>query len=112
MMTTNGYELPIELVSNYLDGLVNQFFKILPLKEDGEPSLNEFMKSLQVELIGHKGLMEYIKNDSMYMTLLSILQYLIDNNCDDFDTAVVKREVFKAISICKKLRKKYCVEGV
>lgn len=112
MTTTSGYELPIKLVSNYLDGLVNQFFKILPLKEDGEPSLNEFMKSLQVELIGHKSLMEYLHDDSMYMTLLSILQYLIDNNHDDFDTAIVKREVFKAISICKKLRKKYCSEGM
>ena len=112
MKTVNGYNLPTKMVDNYLQWLVNQFFKILPLKEDGEPSLNEFMKSLQVELMGHKSLMRYLKDDSMYMTLLSILQYLIDNNCDDFDTAVVKREVFKAISICKKLRKKYCGEGM
>lgn len=112
MTTTNGHDIPIELVGNYLDWLVNQFFKILPLKENREPSLNEFMKSLQIELIGHKSLMEYIQNDSMYMTLLSILQYLIDNNGDNLDTAVVKREVFKAISICKKLRKKYCSEGM
>lgn len=109
MNTTNGYDIPKDLVGNYLGGLVNQFFKILPIKESGEPSLNEFMKSLQVELIGHKGLMEYLSYDSMYMTLLSILQYMIDNDCD---THVVKREVFKAISICKKLRKKYCSEGV
>lgn len=100
MRTTNGYNIPTEMVGNYLGGLVNQFFKILPIKESGEPSLNEFMRSLQVELLGHKGLMRYLKYDSMYMALLSILQYLIDNDCD---TPVVKREVFKAISICKKL---------
>jgi len=109
MNTTNGYDIPADLVGNYLGGLVNQFFKILPIKESGEPSLNEFMRSLQIELIGHRGLMEYLNHDSMYMTLLSILQYMIDNDCD---THVVKREVFKAISICKKLRKKYCSEGV
>ena len=91
MRTTNGYNIPTEMVGNYLGGLVNQFFKILPIKESGEPSLNEFMR--------------YLKYDSMYMALLSILQYLIDNDCD---TPVVKREVFKAISICKKLREKYC----
>lgn len=108
MRTTNGYDIPTNMVGNYLNGLVNQFFKILPIKESGEPSLNEFMKSLQVELIGHKSLMEYIQYDSMYMTLLSILQYMIENDCS---TQVVKREVFKAISICKKLRKKYCSEG-
>lgn len=109
MNTINGYDIPAEMVGNYLSGLVNQFFKILPIKESGEPSLNEFMRSLQVELIGHKDLMAYLSNDAMYMTLLSILQYMIDNDCD---TPVVKREVFKAISICKKLRKKYCSEGV
>lgn len=112
MKTTNGYSIPTEMVENYLEWLVNQFFKILPLKEDGEPSLTEFMRSLQVELLGHKSLMLYLQYDSMYMTLLSILQYLIDNNSDELDNTVVKREVFKAISICKKLRKKYCGEGV
>lgn len=109
MRTVNGYNLSSEMVGNYLGGLVNQFFKILPIKESGEPSLNEFMRSLQVELLGHKSLMRYLENDSMYMTLLSILEYLINNDCE---TQVVKREVFKAISICKKLREKYCGKGV
>ena len=109
MITTNGHDIPSEMVNNYLNGLVNQFFKILPIKESGEPSLNEFMKSLQVELLGFKGLMVEIGNDSMYLTLLSILQYLIENECE---TAVVKREVFKAISVCKKLQNKYCETGV
>lgn len=108
MITTNGYDVPIEMVGKYLDGLVNQFFKILPIKESGEPSVNEFMKSLQVELLGFKRLMAEVGNDSMYMTLLSILQYLIENDCS---IPVVKREVFKAISICKKLRNKYCETG-
>ena len=105
MMTADGYDIPTEMVGKYLNGLVNQFFKILPIKESGEPSLNEFMRSLQVELIGFKGLMAEIGNDSMYLTLLSILQYMIENDCD---VPTVKREVFKSISICKKLQKKYC----
>ena len=105
MITINGYDIPTEMVDKYLNGLVNQFFKILPIKESGEPSLTEFMRSLQVELLGFKDLMTAIGNDSMYLTLLSILQYLIENDCD---TPAVKREVFKAISICKKLRNKYC----
>lgn len=107
MMTVTGLSIPNEMVGNYLGGLVNQFFKILPIKESGEPSLKEFMSSLQLELIGFKDLMSELKNDSMYLSLLSILQYLIDNDCE---TGIVRREVFKAISICKKLRKKYCGE--
>lgn len=109
MKTVTGHEISNELLVNYLDTLVNQFFKILPIKESGEPSLKEFMRSLQVELIGCKALIEALSNDAMLLSLISILQYMIDNDCD---TPVVKREVFKAISICKKLKKKYCDEGV
>lgn len=105
MMTVNEYDVPAVMFDRYLKGLVNQFFKILPIKESGEPSLNEFMRSLQVELLGFGSLMSFIKNDSMYLSLLSILQYLIDNECD---VPTVKREVFKSISICKKLHNKYC----
>lgn len=109
MNTITGHEISNELLINYLDTLVNQFFKILPIKESGEPSLNEFMRSLQIELIGCSALAEALSNDAMLLSLISILQYMIDNDCD---TPVVKREVFKAISICKKLKKKYCNEGV
>ena len=105
MTTVGGHDVPTKMVEKYLCGLINQFFKILPIKESGEPSLNEFMKSLQAELLGFKGLMIALENDSMYLSLLSILQYLIDNDCE---IPIVKREVFKAISICKKLRNKYC----
>ena len=109
MKTVNNYEIPDGMLENYLAALVNQFFKILPIKESGEPSLKDFMRSLQIELIGCKNLMDQLSNDPMYLSLIAILQYMIDNDCE---TSVVKREVFKAISICKKLRKKYFGEGV
>lgn len=109
MKKVGNNQIPAKLVENYLYGLVNQFFKILPLWESGEPSLSEFMRNLQSELIGHKSLMQFVEFDSMYMTLLSILQYLIDVH-PGCDISIVKREVFGAISICKKLRRKYCEE--
>lgn len=109
MITSRGYNISDSIVEGYLRGLVHQFFKILPLKESEEPSLNEFMQSLQIELLGFQGLVGKVGCDSMYLTLLSILQYLIENDCD---TPVVKREVFKAISICNKLRLKYYAEEV
>ena len=100
-------ELPIQLKHNYFNNLVNQFFKILPMKEDGEPSLGEYMNSLLLELIGSTGVMAELNYDSMFMSLIVTLQYLIDNNPE---TAVVKREVFKSITICKRLAKKYRFE--
>lgn len=105
MITITGVDISDELLSNYLSGLIDQFFKILPMRETGEPSLKEFMRSLQLELLGCKGLIEYLSNDSMFLSLIAILQYMIDEDCE---VPIVKREVFKAISICKKLRKKYC----
>lgn len=100
-------DLPNELLENYFHNLVNQFFKILPMKEDGEPSLEEYMKSLLLELRGCTGIMAELNHDSMFMSLIATLQYLIDNDCE---TAVVKREVFKCITICKRIAKKYHFE--
>lgn len=94
-----------ELLSNYFESLVNHFFKILPMREQNESSLIIYMKSLKAELTGYSNLASSVNNDSSLLTLLSILQYLIDN--PDEDVSEVKREVFKAISICNKLKNKY-----
>lgn len=108
MMTRRNYSVPDKMVADYFAQLVNKFFKILPIKENGEPSLNEYLLSLQIEMLGLRGLMILIHNDSMYLSLLAILEYLIEN---DVDVRVVRREVFKAISICNKLEKKYTSKG-
>lgn len=103
-MTGREFSVPDEMVANYFAQLVNKFFKILPIKESNESSLEEYLKSLQVELLGLRGLMQLINNDSMYLSLLAILEYLIEN---EVEVRVVKREVFKSISICKKLQERY-----
>lgn len=104
MMTKRELELPTMMFSNYLRALVGQFYKILPIKESGEPSLGKYMESLQRELLGCHSLIVALENDDLFLSLLSILQYLIENDCD---TKIVKSEVFKAITICKKLQKRY-----
>ena len=102
IQTTAGVPMSAAVLDNYLRSLINLFFKILPLKESGERSLETYMKSLQAELLGCNALV-----DSMFLSLASILQYLIDN--PDCDVVFVRREVFRAISICNKLREKYAV---
>lgn len=108
MNTSNGYELPDKMIENYLTTLINKFFKILPLKEHKEPSLKDYMSSLQFELIGSQSLITAFHYDSRYLSLIAILQYMINNPCD---VTEVKRQVFNAISICKKLKEKYCSNG-
>lgn len=105
--TTAGVPMDAIVLNNYLRALINLFFKILPIRESGESSLDTYMRSLQSELLGCKELVVAIHEDPMFLSLISILQYLIDNPTCSVST--VKREVFKAISICNKLKAKYTV---
>lgn len=108
--TKAGIAVDAELMRNYFKRLVNLFFKILPMRENNEDSLLTYMQSLQVELLGCQGLIPLIQTDSDYLTMLSILQYLIDN--PECKVSEVKREVFHAISICNKLHAKFPPEVI
>lgn len=105
VMTTTNAELDSGLVYNYFGNLVNQFFKILPMREAEEETLPVYLESLRSELLGCGKLIEDLEYDPSFLTLINILQFLIDNpECSVFKT---KREVFKAISICNKFRSLY-----
>lgn len=97
-----------KVLSNYLDTLVNSFFKILPIKESEPNTLENYVKSLEIELVGCNSLFEGTNFDSALLVLISILRYLQENECE---VSVVRREVFKSISIIKNLKKKYFEDG-
>lgn len=103
-MNDRNIEFSGNIVKKYLDRMINQFYKILPLKENKESSLNRYMESLQREMLGCKELVKQIGEDGAYLSLLSILQYLIDNDCE---VKVVRSEVFKAIRLCENLKNRY-----
>lgn len=109
--TTAGIPMSAELLDRYMRSLVDRFFKILPIKESeneyGEDSLDAYIRSLQAELLGCKELVVVVNEDPSFMSLINILQYLIDT--PECSVRTVKREVFRAISICNKLKAKYAV---
>lgn len=107
MTIDTSYGVPMEdaVFGNYIRSLVNKFFKILPIREAGDESLKTYMESLQCELIGCSSLVAVVHADPLYMSMLCILQSLIDNA--DAPVSTFRREVFKAISICNKLKSKY-----
>lgn len=107
IQTTVGVPMNAMVLSNYLAALINHFFKILPIRENGDSSLRVYMRSLQAELLGCRELVEAIHDDALFLTLISILQHLIDT--PDCPVQDVKREVFRAISICNKLKSRYAV---
>ena len=107
--TASGHQIDSVLLKNYFRALINQFFKILPLWEAKEPSLEVYMQSLQAELLGCRELVRVVRDDALFLSMASILQYLIDN--PGLGTPVVKREVFRAISLCNRLQAKYATLG-
>lgn len=93
------------LIYNYLDTMVNSFFKILPIRESEAESLPVYLTSLQHELLGCEGLIHELNDDARFMRLMVMVQYLLDH--PEASIADVKREVFKAIRICTQLRDQY-----
>lgn len=104
--TTRGVPIDEVLLEKYMQRLVNLFFKILPIRESEDETLETYMQSLQVDLLGCSELVVAIHHDPDFLSLISILQFLIDNSKSP--VAVYRREVFKAISICNKLKGNYC----
>lgn len=105
----NGEKISSELLVNYFQNLVNRFFKILPMRENNEQTLEVYMTGLQSELMGCKSFIPELCVDAKFLSLLSILQYLIENECP---VSEVKRYVFEAISTCNKLQGTYLVMEV
>lgn len=105
--TSAGIQMDATVLENYFRSLINLFFKILPLKESKERSLETYMRSLQAELLGCRSLVVVIHEDPLFLSLISILQYLIDH--PESNVVFVRREVFRAISICNKLKERYAV---
>lgn len=109
MTVTRTHEIPTVLLGNYFSSMIGQFYKILPMWEDREKTLPYYMCSLENEMLGNKWLIEATGGDSMYMSLLGILSFL---QTGEPELPEVRREVFKAISICKKLKEKYGAQEV
>ena len=108
MTNTDGVYIDDVLLSNYFKNLVNMLFKILPIRESEEPSLVVYIESLKAEILGCDGLIKAVNADPMLMSLAAILQFLGDN--PSAEPHVFKREVFKAINICNKLKARYAFQ--
>ena len=103
--TSVGIPIDSVYLQKYFAHLVDQFFKILPMRECGEETLPTYMQSLQRELLGCQGLVFRLQAEPMFVSLLAILQAMID--APDSEVSDVKRDVFKAITICNKMKDLY-----
>lgn len=100
------------LIANYFEMLVNKVFKILPIIENNEESIATYTDSLRCELQGFQSLLPSIGEDPIFLSFLSIVQWLVDSVTDaDIQYKVIRREVFHAISLCKRLQSRFSEES-
>ena len=109
LATRHDRHVADELAGNYFAELVNAYFKILPIRENKENTLPVYLDSLQLEMLGCQNLIPVLQTEPSFLELLAILQALIDR--PELDVKTVKREVFKAIRICKRLADQYGAYG-
>ena len=105
-MTNQDMPVTRKTVSNYLYALVNRFYKILPMKESGEPTLSKYISSLKREMIGCLDLINGLNDDGRFLTLLASLEYLERHHMND-DVSTVRSEIFRCIGVIKQLRRQY-----
>ena len=90
-------------IGKYLDSAVDKIFKILPLYEEKNETLDEYIESLILEL---RGFVSEYGNVGVtdYISVISTLEGIRDMASDRGNQPKIKREVFKCIEIIKKVR--------
>jgi len=108
--TSVGASLSAGLMENYFRNLVNQIYKILPMRENGTSSLGKYIWRLEAELLGGQTLILTVREDAYFGSLVNILQYLSENVME-CSVEQVRQLVFEGISICEKLLARYGKDG-
>jgi hypothetical protein len=85
-----------------LDGYIDKIFKILPMKEEKCPTLTIYIQGLIREFMGNSSLMEGLLYEKEFLSLVGTLENLTS---DDIIFEEFRSDVFKSISIVKKMKK-------
>ena len=88
----------------FIKKMKNEIFKILPLKEETNAGLYDYIDSVSVQLNGALYTYPFLSEDSDYVAVLNIINYLKRNK---FNVKQCKREVFKCLEILNKVYEKY-----
>ena len=78
----------------FVEKLKDRIFKILPLKEEGNSYLMEYIDSLIIEMMGGYVTFPELQSNMEYLRVINTLQYMLHN---DISVVKCKREIFKSI---------------
>jgi hypothetical protein len=101
-MNTKYGKLSNVTVEVGLDGYIDKIFKILPMREEKCPTLTIYIQGLIREFMGNSSLMEGLLYEKEFLSLVGTLENLIS---DDIKFEEFRSDVFKSISIVKKMKK-------
>ena len=102
-MITKYGEIPNKLVRSSLKRYIGKTYKILPMTEEECETVDVYVSSLLKEIIGNYKLLDDLKYEGEFLSLIGTLQSLEKNN---MDLDECKQDVFKAIDIIKKMIKR------
>lgn len=105
---TKYYAIPNGYFANYFNFLIGRVWKILPMKEEGNKYLKRYMESLQRELIGNMNLVEELKHDGYFITLLNKIEFLING---EYSHDICRKEIFECVELIKKLQNRYMINN-
>lgn len=91
-----------EALNNYLKALINKVYKILPMKEEENKTLQCYLTGLEHELVGCYQLHFELVKEPRFLSVINIVKYLETN---EYDCKTAKREVFKAIRLIEDIVK-------
>ena len=79
------------------------------MTEENNLHLKSYMEGLQRELIGNMNLVESLKYNGYFITLLNKIEFLI--NCE-YDISICRKEVFECVDLVEKIKEIYDISEI
>ncbi|WP_437132666.1 hypothetical protein [Bacillus atrophaeus] len=88
----------------YFNFLKSRIFKIIPLLEEENKGISNYISSLLFELYGVQHSIDSVKDSSDYVSILSTLESIqINISSDDYNFQIVRKELFKTLTTIEKM---------
>lgn len=79
--------------------LIDKIFKILPMKEKNSITLDQYMESFLIELVGGEKVIIKFSNNPYFLSIINSIEGLRYEN----DLKAFRSKIFECISLCQKL---------
>lgn len=91
----------MEITTNlYLKSLIGAIYKILPMYENHDKNLSEYLDSLCIQLLGALENFDELRLDNKYLSVINVIQYF---RTHEYDKRTCKREVLKCTNLLNKM---------